>query len=785
MQNNIIFHDLTEELGINFIEYAVAVNTDRAIPDANSGLKPVARRILYDCYINGNVYAKKHVKCAAIVGDTMGRFHPHGDSSIYGALVRLAEDWTMRYPLIDFHGNKGNRDGDGPAHQRYTEARLAKITEDGMLVGLKKKNVDYIPNYSESEDEPVTLPSYFPNLLCNPNTGIGVAMACNWAPHNLNEVAQAIYDYMDGKESTLPGPDFPTGGIVINSKDIPTIMKTGHGSVKIRGKYHMEGNNIVFTEIPYGVVTEPLIEAIGKLCDDGEIVGITDIQNESTLKAGFRLVLKCAKDANIAKIIQQLFQKSDLQSSFSYNQVALIDKTPIELNLKDCCKIYVEHNSNCICREANFDLQKTNARLNIVEGLLKALEDIDNIIALIKKSESSAKAKDALMAKYGFNEEQAKAIIDMKLGKLAGLERIEIENEKAELIETINSLNAILANPLDELRKRLQEIVKKYGDARRTELTHIEEPKNKEEKEIANVPPEKCVIVLTEGGSVKRIPATSFRTQKRGGKGVKTQDDITEAIIRTNTVDSLMIFTDKGKMYRLIVNNIPEGTNTSKGTPVKALIEMEAGENVQTIYSIYRDTDAKYVLFITKNGLVKKTALAEYVGTKKTKGIGAINIKDGDAISVVTLVKEEPLIIVTKNGYMIKFNSTEIGTTGRLTSGVKGINLSADDEVVAALPLRNVNDQLAIFTSKGYGKKMAQSEITLQKRAGKGVLCHKVSDINGYVSAAQLISDEDNILLVGDKNSVCISAQDVPETGRIAIGNIMLKGNKILSVSKV
>ena len=785
MQSNIQFNDLTKELGTNFIEYAVAVNTDRAIPDSKSGLKPVAKRIIYDAYITGCSNAKPHVKCAAIVGDTMGRFHPHGDTSTYGALIRLAEEWTMRYPLIDFHGNKGSRDGDEPAAYRYTEARLAKITEDGMLVGLKKKNVDFIPNYSESEEEPVTLPSYFPNLLCNPNTGIGVAMACNWAPHNLNEVAQAIYDYMDGKEPMLPGPDFPTGGIVINSKDIPTIMKTGHGSVKIRGKYHMEGNNIVFTEVPYGVVTEPLIEAIGKLCDDGEIVGITNISNESDLKNGFRLVFECAKDANIAKIIQQLFQKSDLQSSFSYNQVALIDKTPTELNLKDCCKIYVEHNSECICREVNFDLQKTNARLNIVEGLLKALEDIDNIIALIKKSESSAKAKDALMAKYGFNEEQAKAIIDMKLGKLAGLERIEIENEKAELIETVKTLNAILANPLDELRKRLQEIVKKYGDARRTELTHIEEPKNKEEKEIANVPPEKCVVVLTEGGSVKRIPATSFRTQKRGGKGVKTQDDITEAVIRTNTVDSLMVFSDKGKMYRLVVNNIPEGTNTSKGTPIKALIEMEAGENVQTIYSIYRDTDAKYVLFVTKNGLVKKTALTEYVGTKKSKGIGAINIKDGDAISVVTLVKEEPLIIVTKNGYMIKFNSTEIGTTGRLTSGVKGINLSTDDEVVAALPLRNVNDQLAIFTSKGYGKKMAQSEITLQKRAGKGVLCHKVSDINGYVSAAQLISDEDNILLVGDKNSVCISAQEVPETGRIAIGNIMLKGNKILSVSKV
>ena len=778
-------NDVTKELGTNFIEYAVAVNTDRAIPDSKSGLKPVAKRIIYDAYVTGCASNKPHVKCAAIVGDTMGRWHPHGDSSIYGALVRLAEEWTMRYPLIDFHGNKGNRDGDEPAAYRYTEARLAKITEDGMLIGLKKKNVDYIPNYSESEDEPITLPSYFPNLLCNPNTGIGVAMACNWAPHNLNEVAQAIYDYMDDKEPMLPGPDFPTGGIIINSKDIPAIMKTGHGSVKVRGKYHMEGNNIVFTEIPYGVVTEPLIEAIGKLCDDGDIVGIDNIRNESTLKKGFRLVFECAKDANIARIIQLLFQKSDLQSSFSYNQVALIDKTPTELNLKDCCKIYVEHNTECIKRETEFDLQKTAARLNIVEGLLKALEDIDNVIALIKQSESSAKAKDSLMKKYGFNEEQAKAIIDMKLGKLAGLERIEIENEKADLIEVMKQLNLILQYPRSELRKRLEAIVRKYGDARRTELTQIEEAKTKEEKEIANVPPEKCVVVLTEGGSVKRIPATSFRTQKKGGKGVKTQDDITEAVIRTNTVDSLMIFTDKGKMYRLTVNNIPEGTNTSKGTPVKALIELEPHENIQTIYSIYRDTDAKYVLFITKNGLVKKTSLNEYVGTKRGNGIGAINIKDGDTLKIVTLIKDEPLIIVTKNGYMIKFNSNEIAATGRLTSGVKGINLGKDDEVIAALPLRHSEDSLAVFTSKGYGKKINQNDITLQKRAGKGILCHKANDANGYISAAQLISDEDIVLLVGDKTSICIAATEVPEMGRVATGNMLLKNNKILNVSKI
>ena len=777
-------NDIIKELGTNFIEYAVAVNTDRAIPDAKSGLKPVAKRILYDAYASGFSSAKPYVKCALIVGDTMGRFHPHGDSSIYGALARLSQDWVMRYPLIDFHGSVGNRDGDGPASMRYTEARLAKITEDGMLVGMKKGVVDTIPNYSETENEPVTLPSIFPNLLCNPNTGIGVAMACNWAPHNLNEVAQAINDYIDGNEPSLPGPDFPTGGIIINAKDIPMIMRTGHGSVKIRGKYHMEGNTIVFTEIPYGVATEPLLEAIGSVCDAGDIQGVVDIRNESNRKKGFRLVIECAKDANISRIISLLFQKTDLQSSFSYNQVALIDKTPTELNLKDCCKIYVDHNCECIRRETEFDIQKAKDRLNIVDGLLKALANIDDVIAIIKASESSAKARETLMKKYGFNEEQAKAITDMRLGKLAGLERLEIENEKAELLNTIDALNAILNDLVSELKKRLGAIVKKYGDTRRTELTNVEETKSKEEKEIELIPPEKCVVVMTEGGSLKRIPSTSFRAQRKGGKGVKTQEDITDAVIRTNTVDSLMIFTNKGKMYRLVVNNIPEGTNTSKGTPVRALIEMEADENVATIYSIYRDTDAKYVLFITKKGLVKKTALSEYVGTKKSKGIGAINIKEGDALSAVALVKDERLIILTKNGYAIKFKIDEVSATGRLTAGVKGINLGEDDEVVAALPVRHEEDDVAVFSEKGFGKRVPQKELTLQKRGGKGIIVYKPA-LYGKVSAGQLVNDDDIVLLIGSKNSICVKGSEIPQMGRVAGGNVMLKGNSILSVSKV
>lgn len=784
MLNDIQVNDLTNELGTNFIEYAVAVNTDRAIPDAKSGLKPVAKRILYCSYDEGFTSNKVHVKCANIVGETMAYWHPHGDSSVYGALVRLSQPWVMRYPLIDFHGSNGNRDGDGPAHYRYTEARLGKLAEDGMLVGMKKKNVDYIPNFSETKDEPVTLPSFFPNLLCNPNTGIGVAMACNWAPHNLREVAQAIYDYMDDKEPMLPGPDFPTGGIIINKNDIPNIMKTGHGSVKLRGKYVAEGYNIVFTELPYGVATETLIESIGKLCDEGELPGIVDIRNESNRKKGFRLVLECDKSANLNKIVNLLFQKTDLQTSFSYNQVALIGKTPTELNLKQCCKVYVDHGVDCITREVQFDIQKAKTRLNIVEGLLKALEDIDNVIAVIRKADTSANARLALEKRYGFNPDQSQAIVDMKLGKLAGLEKIEIENEKAELLKAIEKLESILAHPLVELRGRLEGLVKKYGDDRRTELQQIEIPKNKEEKEIANIPPEKCVVVMTEGGSIKRIPAISFRTQRRGGKGVKTQDDITEAVIRTNTVDSLMIFTNKGKMYRLIVDKVPVGTNTSKGTPIKLLVDMEDGEEPTTIYSIYRETDAKFVLFVTKNGLVKKTPLTDYISTKKSNGIGAITIKEGDALAAVTLIKDEPLLIISKMGQIIKFKSDEISATSRMTSGVKGININPNDTVIAALPIRNSNDQIAVFSTKGHSKKITQNDITLQKRGGKGINIYKSNDVNGYLSAAQLISDEDNVLLIGGKNSICISAKEIPLQSKTAIGNVVLK-DAVLSVSKV
>ena len=778
-----MYNDLIQELGQNFIEYAVAVNTDRAIPDAKSGLKPVAKRILYGAYDQGRSSSKPHVKCADIVGKVMAEWHPHGDSSIYSALARLAQPWVMRYPLIDFHGSIGNIDGDGPAAARYTEARLAKLSEDGMLYGIKKKNVDFMPNYSETKDEPITLPAVFPNLLCNPNTGIGVAMACNWLPHNLNEVATAIYDYMDGKEPTLPGPDFPTGGLIINKNELPAIVKSGRGSVKVRGQYKIEDNNIVFYELPYGVATEPLMNEIGAAADEGKINGIKNIRNESNRKKGFRLVIECEKSASLATIINLLFKETSLQTSISYNQVALVDKTPVELTLKDCIKIYVEHNKECIKKETEFDLNKAKSKLEIAEGLLKALEDIDNIIALIKSSESAAAAKVALMNKYSFTELQAQAIVDMKLGKIAGLEKIEIENDKKELILQIETLNSILSNLEQELRLRLANIVEKYGDARRTELTQIADS-TQEEKEIEFVEPEKCVVVMTEGGSVKRIPQSSFRTQKRNTKGVKTQEDITSCVIRTNTIDSLMIFTNQGNMYRLLVDNIPVGTNTSKGTPISGLIEMNENEKPTVIYSIYRDTDAKYIMFVTKNGIVKKSSLDEYTKTKKKNGILAINIKENDELASVFLVKDEDIIITTEFGNAIRINSFEIGATSRATSGVKGITLNKDDAVTCALPVHDEKDQLAIFSDKGLGKKIKLTDLPRQKRAGKGLAVTKLAE-GDFVSAAALVSDEDNILIVGNLSSVCISATEIPDLTRTSAGNQMIKGNKLKSVSKI
>lgn len=709
-----------------------------------------------------------------------------GDSSIYGALVRLSQDWVMRYPLIDWHGNNGNIAGDGAAHYRYTESRLSKLAEDGLLANIKKKNVDFMLNYTDTLEEPKTLPSIFPNLLCNPNSGIGVAVSCNWLSHNLKEVAQAIYDYLDGKEPSLPGPDFPTGGIVINKNDIPNIMRTGHGSVKIRGKYKIEKDkNIVFYEIPYGTTIEGLLTEIGKVCDSKDIEGISEIRDESN-KKGLRIVIECQKNINPETIVQKLFHKTNLQTSISYNQVALIDKTPTELNLKQCIEVYVNHNVNCLIKEINFDLDKVKSRLEIVLGLLIALEDIDNIIAMIKSSDNAAAAKLKLIEKYKLTENQAKAILDMKLSKLAKLEKVELENEKKELLIKQNELNNLLQNKdlqLKEIRKRLDAIVKKYGDERRTELTQIEIPK--EEKEIVEVVPEDCVVIITKTGDVKRIPSKNFKVQRKNGKGIKNEDSAILDTISTNTIDNLMVFTNKGKMYKILVDNLPIGTNSSKGTNIRNLINLEPQEEVIAVSSLDRKSENKYVVFITKKGLIKKTYLDEYKSMKKSTGIIAIKLNENDSIANVLLMNEENMIIVTKKGMSIYFETKGINPTGRTSMGVKAIKLNEDDEVITGIPIYDTNLDLAIFTSGGLGKKMKISDFSIQNRAGKGVSIYKNSIASDNLVGATIVSNDDNILLIGKPNSICISSNDIPLLTKAGMGNIMIKNSKISKIVKI
>ncbi len=780
-------NDLIKELSTNFIEYAASVNSDRAIPNATDGLKPVAKRILYGAFTGGRTNNKPHVKCAKVVGDVMGSYHPHGDSSIYGALVRLAQDWVMRYPLIDFHGNVGNQAGDGPAAPRYTEARLSKLTEDGMLQGLKKNNVDFVPNYDETTEEPVSLPAIFPNLLCNPNSGIGVAMACSWAPHNLNEVATAIYDYLDGKEPMLPGPDFPTGGIIINKNDIPAIMKTGHGSVKIRSKYEIDKQKIIFTEIPYGTTIEGLMTEIGEVADSKEIEGISDIRDESN-KKGIRIVIECERGIAPESIINKLFAKTNLQSSFSYNQVALVDKVPTELNLKDCIKIYIDYNIKCLLKEINFDLEKALERKEIVEGLLKAIANIDDIIALIKKSESASVAKTLLIKTYQFTDNQAKAILAMRLASLAKLEGVELNNEKAELDNNIQKWNNIISSKEEQIitiKDRLAAIVKKYGDARRTELAQIDiKP---EEKIIEEVIPEDVVVILSQTGLIKRVPTNSFKIQRKNGKGIKTKDEAIMSTISTNTTDNLFLFTKKGKMFKIIVDDIPAGTNTSKGVHVNTLIKIDTDDEVMAITSLAYGNTAKYVVFFTKQGLMKKTLLEEYVKIKRGTGIAAIKINDNDSIVNVAFVNEEQILVVTKNGMSIRFESKFVNSVGRIAAGVKTIKLDENDEVIAGLPIQSETDEVVIISTTGYGKKVSIKDFTLQNRAGKGIMVYRPSTAYGTVIGATILKKDDvtgKILLIGQPNSICVSSTDLPLLSRISFGNIILKST-IKSVVKI
>ena len=618
-------------------------------------------------------------------------------------------------------------------------------------------------------------------------------MACSFAPHNLTEIMDAIIYTLRNNNCKVEdllqfvqGPDFPTGGTVINKDELKTAYLTGKGRARMRADYVIEHEKthdlIVFTTIPYKVSKDTLCEDIDKLCEEGKLNGIVAIRDEST-KDGVRFVIELDKGIRAQSIISKLYKLSRLEETYSFNQVALVDKKPKLLNLKQLIEIYINHQKDVLLRKTKYEYDKAQARIHILDGILKALEDIDNVIALIKKSESAAAARQALMAQYNLDEDQAKAILDIKLSRLARLEKVEIQEERDNLIKEIERLTLILKDPTDELEKVFINIKNTYGDARITKI--IQAPVEKEDKEIEYVEPEKCVVVMTEGGTIKRIPTASYRTQKKNGKGIKSQEDITSCVLRTNTIDSLMIFSNKGVMYRLLVDNIPVGTNSSPGQSIKSLVNMAPDENPETMYSIYRDTDAKYVLFTTKNGLVKKTALEEYISTKKKTGIVAISLREGDSLASVCLIKDEPIVLTTKNGMGIKFNSTDITATSRATNGVKGINLNDSDEVISTMPIRHDTDSVAVFSGNGLGKKFSLNELTLQKRGGKGISVYKTSASTGPLTATALVADEDNLLITGDKASICVSAKDIPALGRIPIGNQIIKSSKIKSVTKV
>lgn len=769
--------EITQELSRNFLSYAQEVNEDRAIPCAKSGLKPVARRILWGAYHDGFLSSKSYVKCAQMVGSVMANWHPHGDSSIYGALVRMSQPWVMRYPLIDFHGNMGSIGGDGAAAYRYTNARLSKIAEDGMLKGLKKKVVDFMPNYDENEYEPITLPAIFPNLLCNPNVGIGVARATHFLPHNLKEVGQAIIDYLDGKEPMLLGPDFPTGGIVINGNDIPQIMRTGKGSVKVRARYKIEKNNLVFYEIPYETCLEDLLKEIGEVCEEPGFEFVQEVRDE-TNKNGVRIVLECKPKSNLEFLAQKLYASTHLQTSLSYNQVALVNSTPMELSLVDCIKVYINHNLDCIVRETKFDLEEATARQEIVTGLLKALEDIDNIIALIKKSKDSNNARENLVKTYRFSEEQAKAIVAMRLGKLASLEKIELQNEHAELANKIEKMNVLLGSEQEqekELRKRLIAFVKEYGDERRTEICQIADvTKNKDLVDAP--PPEDVVVILYENGNLKRVPKKSFKTQNRNGKGKKSEKDIIKETITTNTADTLVLFSQQGNMFRVSVGRVPETI-----TPPSAIIKCE-NEKIVAIASCTKETEKEYAVFVTKNGYIKKTLLKEYLETKKTTGIASLKMEDGDALIKILFINDENLMLFSKCGQAIRLDSSAIRPLGRVTKGIKGMKLNEGDEVIAADYISTSSSAIAVFTKDGLGKKISLDNFFVQGVNGKGVKYVKnEKEVVGVFST----NDSFSFYVTGHPNSIVISSEDLPTLERVSGGSILIKDSIVTKVFRL
>ena len=794
MENFITEVDILDESKESFLTYAAEVLTDRAIPAAEDGLLSAQRKLLWtmEDYLKMDSKGKTK-KCNAIVGSTLATSYFHGDISCYGVLCKMSQEYLMRYPLVTGQGSLGTQENnDMVASSRYTEAKPSKYT-DIMMLDFKKNVVPLKETYNGEFMEPVVLPSLFPNAICNGRQAIGISMSHNSLPHNLSEVCDGIIAYIKNNKITIDelmeyikGPDFPLENIIINSKDIKSAFATGHSStsLKVRGVYEIKGQTITFTTIPYRTYRNKIKEQLEKNVDIFDEI-LEDFNDESSLGKN-KLVFTAKKGVLPEVVVNKLFALTDLQTTLSYNMNYIVNGTPKMCSMLDLIKAYVTHQINVLLAATNFDKDKAEKRAHILEGLLIVIKDIDKAIKLIRESLNTTEAKEKLIKEFNIDEIQAKAVLDMKLGKLTKLDKNdlikELEEKKAIIAECNKIINEEEYRNL-KLIDKITDLKNKYGDERRTQLLNIEVPK--EEKEIAEVVPEDVVVVMTQTGLVKKVPMSTFRVQRKGGKGVKTHDDAILEVIKTNTVDTLMLFSTKGKMYRIVVDKIPNGTNASKGTPINNLIELEKDENIAAVTSLHRKTNAKFVVFITKNGMFKKTYLEEYMKTKRNTGIAAINLKEDDSVVNITFLEDEEIIYITKNGMSIRFETKDIAPVGRVTMGVKGIKLNEGDEVIKALPVHKKTDTIAVFTETGLGKKTKLEEFPIQGRGGKGTYIYKPTPESGSLVGAEMLSDEDKLLLIGNYSTICISATDVPIIGKAGLGNKMIKNNRIMSVVKL
>lgn len=795
--------DLQKKMEESYIEYAMSVIASRALPDVRDGLKPVQRRILFSMIELNNGPDKPHRKCARIVGDTMGKYHPHGDSSIYGALVNMAQDWSTRYPLVDGHGNFGSVDGDGAAAMRYTEARLSKISME-MLADINKNTVDFAPNFDETEKEPVVLPSRYPNLLVNGTSGIAVGMATNIPPHNLRETISAVVKIIDnyveedrdtGMDeilSIVKGPDFPTGAMILGTRGIEEAYRTGRGKIRVRAVTDIETlpngkSQIIVTELPYMVNKARLIEKMAELVRDKKIDGITSINDHSN-REGMRICIELRRDANANVILNQLYKHTQLQDTFGVNMLALVNNEPKVMNLLDMLKYYLQHQEDVVTRRTKYDLNKAQERAHILEGLLKALENIDEVIRIIRASKNTQEAKEGLITAFGLTEVQAQAIVDMRLRALTGLERARLQGEYDELVNKIRELKAILGDRnllLRVIRQEILLIAEKYGDDRRTSIGFDEYDLSMEDL----IPKENTVIAMTKLGYIKRMTVDNFRSQNRGGKGIKgmatIHNDYMEELLMTTTHHYLMFFTNMGRVYRLKAYEIPEASRTARGTAIVNLLSLQAEEKITAVIPVNEFKAGEYLFMATRKGVVKKTPIEDYSNVRKT-GLAAISLRDDDELIEVKFTDgKKDVILITKFGQCIRFHESDVRQTGRVSMGVRGINLQDEDEVIG-MQLSCQGDYLLIVSEKGMGKRTSVGEFTCQNRGGKGVKCYKITEKTGNVVGVKAVNEENEIMLITTEGIIIrLECKDISILGRITSGVKLMNLKNDITVASI